>query len=251
MTDAHALPPMAVLGFGFFSTQHASPEDTVRDIRCEAQKPKFGLLVARARRFTSLVTQMHVEVCGQALSSAPKDASPHTIFASHHGELHIAADLISDLLTLKSVSSARFALSVHNAPSGLVSIATGNTHGTTTIAAGDDSFAAGLLEAFLIARERRGLVLLSYADEPIPALFGGPISDVGTGFALLLSPATTAPLQGLGTIALQEHTGEADPRLPFQGTADLAAALAAPRPATVQVGQVRPGHAMRVVFSPT
>lgn len=236
---------LAVMGCGFFSTHHASAEAAARDERCEPQKPKFGLLVARARRFTSLVTQMHVEVCGQALATAPSDTRPHTIFSSHHGEVQIAADLIFDLLTHKSVSSARFALSVHNAPSGLVSIATANTHGTTTIAAGENSFAAGLLETFLIARERRAPVLLSYADEPIPALFGGPPNAVGTAFALLLGPEECGPL---GRISLREHNGPLGAQ-PLQGTTALAAAIAERRDVTVPVGSLRPSHTMEVVYA--
>lgn len=247
MTGTPLALTLSVLGYGFFSTQHASSEAAVRDERSAVRKPNFSLLVARARRFTSLVTQMHVEVCGQALEAAPPGAVPHTIFASHHGELQIAADLISDLLALKSVSSARFALSVHNAPSGLVSIATGNTRGTTTIAAGDDSFAAGLLEAFLIAKERRTLVLLSYADEPVPALFGGPITEVGTGFSLLLGHEGA---NALGTLTLSEHAGESPTRLPFQGTAELATAIAKRARRSVPVGQLRPSHATLAVYDP-
>ena len=248
MSELSTLPSLFVLGWGFFSTHHASASDANGDERCEPRKPKFELLVARARRFTSLVTQMHVEVCGQALAatSSKGDDRPHTIFASHHGELQIAADLISDLLSMKSVSSARFALSVHNAPSGLVSIATRNPLSTTTVAAGESSFAAGLLETFLIAQERGGTVLLSFADEPVPALFGGPITEVGTGFAVLL---TTEPSDGaIGTLSLSELRSD-DAPLPFQGTARLASLFERGIAESVHVGSLRPGHAINVAYA--
>jgi hypothetical protein len=254
MSGATANPfgTLFVAGHGFFSSHHGSAADALRDARIVApRKPQFELLVARARRFTSLVTQTHVEVCGQALRvhAATNGEAPFGVFASQHGELQIAADLISDLLTLKSVSSARFALSVHNAPSGLLSIATKNTRATTTIAAGELSWSAGLLEAYLTAREREAPVLLSYADEPVPALFGGPLTDFALGFALLLSPAPGP--NDLGTLELSDApgVGAASTAL-LPAILTVAAAVESGREAVLTLASPRPDHVMGLVFSP-
>lgn len=255
MSTTFHLPALSVVGHGFFSTHYATAIDAKRGVPCEGRKPKFELLVARARRFTSLVTQMHVEVCGQALAQHPPSAElrPHGIFASHHGELQIAADLVSDLLTLKSVSSARFALSVHNAPSGLFSIATKNTRSSTTVAAGEASFAAGLLEAFLIAQERTLPVLLSYADEPIPAIFGGAPGQVGTAFALLLVPRgqeNGSPSKG--TIQLDEYDDAGSAKHdPMQAAIEVASAIEEGRAIAAKgIGRVRKGAMLGLTFHP-
>jgi len=63
-------PPSGAVGSvqiwkaAFFSTCHASAQDVLAGRERPFTAPAYGLLVGRARRFTSLVTQMHVEVCG-------------------------------------------------------------------------------------------------------------------------------------------------------------------------------------------
>jgi hypothetical protein len=61
-------------------------------------------------------------------------------------------------------------MSVHNGLAGLLSIHTGNKQGHVAIAAGEDSFAYGLIEAVLHLAEEPGTpVLLIYYDAPLPA----------------------------------------------------------------------------------
>src|SRR5205814_2939140 len=89
----------------------------------------------------------------------------------------------------RHVSSAHFAQSVHNTPSGFYSVATGNTAPSTTIT-GSNAIAAGWLEAALIAHEAARPVLLSIADEPVPSLFGGPSEHSGVAAAFVVGPAS-------------------------------------------------------------
>jgi beta-ketoacyl synthase-like protein len=174
-----------VLGASFFSTHHASPEDVLAGRDRPATPPAYALLAGRARRFTSLVTQMHLEVCGALKVEGAEP--PISVFATCHGEIQTAAHLLADFRDNAMVSSARFALSVHNTPSGLYSVATGSSAPSTTVT-GDNAIAAGWLEAALTALDSGRNVLLSIADEPVPAEFHGPATLGGVAAAFLLAP---------------------------------------------------------------
>ncbi len=170
----------------FFSTNHASAADVLADREHVLTPPAYKLLVGRARRFTSLATQMHVEVLGNLV------VEPGTIavFATVHGEIQTADHLIADFRDNQVVSSARFALSVHNSPSGVYSVATANTAPTTTLT-GDNALPGGWLEAALTVAEVGKPVLLSIADEPVPEVFHGPGETVGVAAGFVLAPATS------------------------------------------------------------
>jgi hypothetical protein len=167
-----------VIATSFFSTHHASAADVLAGRERAVTAPAYPLLAGRARRFTSLVTQMHMEVLG-SLPVEPTAA----VFATVHGEIQTAEKLIADFHANALVSGARFALSVHNSPSGVYSVATGSTAPTTTVT-GSNAVAAGWLEAALTAYDRP--VVLSIADEPVPAVFRGPDQVVGVAAGFLL-----------------------------------------------------------------
>jgi hypothetical protein len=87
------------------------------------------------------------------------------------------------------VSPTKFHNSVHNAPAGYWSIATGCMESSTAISAGEATFGAGLLEAALLAQRESRAVLLAAYD--IAA--AGPLIDVvpcrtAFGVALVLAP---------------------------------------------------------------
>ncbi|MBK9071562.1 MAG: beta-ketoacyl synthase chain length factor [Myxococcales bacterium] len=236
--------PLHVLGVGYFSTAHGT--STAGGPRTGPHKPAFALLVGRARRFTSLVMQMHVEVCQQATAGLPREVACGSVFCSNHGEVQTAADIIGDIREHQAVSSARFALSVHNSPSGVYSIAAGRREPTTTITSGASSFAAGMVEAVLTAQERAGVVLVSYADEPVPVVFGGDADSDGRAVALLLGDATaltSSGLASLGMLSLAERAAtyvitQADA---LAAGAALAALVKARQPGQVALGSLRDG----------
>jgi hypothetical protein len=177
--------PIEILGASFFATRYASAEDALAGAQREFTAPAFALLVGRARRFTSLVTQLHMEVVG-ALPRPASAESAAAVFATCHGEIQTAEKLIADFSASGAVSSAQFAHSVHNTPSGLYSIATGSSAPTTTLT-GENAIAAGWLEAALVARETGQPVVLSIADEPVPAAFRGPDEPGGVAAAFLIA----------------------------------------------------------------
>lgn len=229
------LPPVQVLGASFFSTHHASARDALEHRERAVTAPTYPLLVARARRFTSLVTQLHVEVIG---ALPPVDA-PHAVFATVHGEIQTAEKLIADFRDAGVVSSARFALSVHNSPSGVYSVATGNLAPTTTVT-GDNALAAGWLEAVLTVLDTGRPVILSIADEPVPAVFHGPATPVGVAAAFLLGPAAATGRHA--TLAMAPG-GAADP----DGLAQLLARAVESEPVTL--GAITGDRALVLEFS--
>ncbi|HEX3761881.1 MAG TPA: beta-ketoacyl synthase chain length factor [Kofleriaceae bacterium] len=233
----------------FFSTRHASAQDALAGRERPFTAPAYSLLVGRARRFTSLVTQMHVEVCG---ALQPEAQHALAVFATCHGEIQTCERLISDFRDTSMVSSARFALSVHNTASGVYSVATGSTAPTTTIT-GANAVAAGWLEAALTALEAERPVLLSIADEPVPAVFRGPSDAVGVAAAFLVSPA---PADGTGAgagcaaeLVVAPGTDSAEGNL-LHVLARTADAWARQQPATIALGRIQPGAALELRLSP-
>ena len=90
------------------------------------------------------------------------------IFASQHGDLAKTVNLIKNAAVGEELSPTQFALSVHNATTGLFSIATSNTAPTTTISAGKNTFCEGLVEALLQCQQENTAVIYSYCDFDIP-----------------------------------------------------------------------------------
>lgn len=237
--------PLQVLRTTLFSTHHASADDALTGRERPFTAPGYALLIGRARRFTSLVTQMHIEVCG-ALKA---DITPETIavFATCHGEIQTAENLVADFRQAQMVSSARFAMSVHNTASGVYSVAMGSTAPSTTVT-GANAIAAGWLEAALTALEAARPVLLSIADEPVPAMFQGPSQPVGVAAAFLLGPASPAAGAGrraeLAIALCDEPRGEPAEVDSVAVLGRAVAALGRSGAATIRLGHIQPGRAL-------
>ena len=252
MTPLTPLTPLTPIGairvvkVAFFSTRHASAHDVLAGRERPFTPPTYGLLVGRARRFTSLVTQMHIEVCGALV---PDAGDPPAVFATCHGEIQTAEKLITDFRDAAVVSSARFAQSVHNTASGAYSVATGSTAPTTTVT-GANAVAAGWLEAALTALEAGRPVLLSIADEPVPAVFRGPPEPVGFAAAFLIGPAPDAagapgrPVELAIAACSDDHEIHA-----LHALARAADAWARPEPAILSLGRIQPGAMLELRFA--
>ncbi len=180
--------PVTILGASFFSTHHASAAEALLGIERAFTVPTFPMVTGRNRRFTSLVTQMTLEVCGALAAD-----QPICVFATTHGEIAAAEKMITDFRDHQLVSSAAFALSVHNSPSGVYSVAAQSMQPTTTIT-GTNAIAAGWLEAVLLASAEQRTVMLVIADEPVPAVFHGPAETTGVAAAFLLRAGGTTRL---------------------------------------------------------
>jgi len=90
-----------------------------------------------------------------------------SVFASRHGDTKLTLSLLETIGLEQDVSPTKFSLAVHNAVSGLFSIARNDTSAMTSIAAKDGLFLQALLESAgqLLDCER---VLCVIHDVPLP-----------------------------------------------------------------------------------
>lgn len=130
-----------------------------------------------------------------------------TIFASRHGDLSKTLVQLEDLAENEPLSPTQFALSVHNAVSGQLSIATGNALPSTTISAGKNTLEAALIVAYSRLKTCQELKELTVilADETPPVVYQnlGAESESSAAIALRLSLA-------------EETSGSGQLRLNFQ-----------------------------------
>ncbi|MDZ7749005.1 MAG: beta-ketoacyl synthase chain length factor [Halofilum sp. (in: g-proteobacteria)] len=223
-------------------------------------RPRSALLArAEARRATGLV---HLALASaEQVLPAPADvpADLPVVFASADGDLDILERNCATLAEPEPwISPNRFHNSVHNAPSGYWSIATGCRGPSTTLCAGDESFAAGLLEAATeVATTDSDACLLVACDPASPPSLAGcrPVPDPFAVALLLGRDGPGTPLR-LGLEGAGADTPCAGARLEALRTANpaarslpLLAALAAATPASVRLA--RPGGRLRVDLEAT
>ncbi len=146
----------------------ATPTPTVR--------PAAATLPPNERRRAPESVLLAVEVAGQAVAMSGRDAaSLACVFASSHGDQPITDYMCATLAqTPAELSPIRFHNSVHNAPVGYWTIATGCHAPSTAVAAQRASFGAGLLEAVSQVLAEQRAVLLVCSD----TAGSGPLGEV-------------------------------------------------------------------------
>ncbi len=168
-------------------------------------------LPATERRRAGAVVKASIVVADQALAASGLDTGAlATVFTSSTGDpsnCHLLCEALA--ATERMVSPTRFTNSVHNAPAGYWHIATASRAASTSLAAFDASFAAGLLEAAVQCQASAAPVLLVACDVPYPEPLHGvrPIADV-FAVALVLAPTGT-----VGTVGAASEVGESGHRL--------------------------------------
>ena len=165
---------VAITGVGQWTPTDAQPE------------PACAIADARAKRGTNRITRMLGEVAEQAAVAGGADlATAATVYASAWGEIDTMVALLGQIADGDvGLSPLRFKHSVHNAASGLVSIAAGNRSFSTAIAAGDRTVEQGLLEAWGLLADGAHEVILAVGDDRLPP----PLDRYGSyrGFAAAL-----------------------------------------------------------------
>jgi hypothetical protein len=148
-------------------------------------------LPATERRRAGQVVKASIVVADQALAgSGVEVATLPTVFTSSTGDpsnCHLLCEALAAPERL--VSPTRFTNSVHNAPAGYWHIAAASRAPSTSLAAFDASFAAGLLEAAVQCGATQAPVLLVACDVPYPEPLHAvrPVADT-FAVALLLAP---------------------------------------------------------------
>lgn len=189
--------------------------------------PTAALLPANERRRAPESVRLAVEVAGQALAASGRDAAVTAcVFASAHGDQTITDAICATLARAPTeLSPTRFHHSVHNAPAGYWTIATGCHASSSAVCAGAHTFAAALLEAASQALAEQRVVLLVCSDiggrGPLLTMTG---CAQPFGCALVLTPQATTAAQAC------LHLELAPDRAPPSPTPAVLAALASGNP---------------------
>ena len=152
---------------------------------------KPTLLPPNERRRTSGLIKLALSVAEPLLQRNPLEPSRlASVFSSSEGDTRIVERICQALVQPgKPVSPTLFHNSVHNAPAGYWAIAAGATAFSTSIAAAESSFGAGLLEACaFVSLQRQPLLLLCYDESLAESFEGRSVVEQPMALAMLLSP---------------------------------------------------------------
>jgi len=172
----------------------------------DAPRPVPSILPAAERRRAPDTVALALEVAASACENAGcRPSSLASVFASTHGDLTIS-DYMSATLAAdpRLISPTKFHNSVHNAPAGYWTIATGSMRAYTSVSALHDTFANGLLEALVQSTSSGERVLLVAYD--IAAR--GPLATVAYSRGLLAVALVLGP-PGSGARELSWRTRDA------------------------------------------
>ncbi|HNU10004.1 MAG TPA: beta-ketoacyl synthase chain length factor [Rubrivivax sp.] len=149
--------------------------------------PAPAVLPATERRRAGLAVKLAVAAAEAACADAGlSPAQLASVFTSSTGDPVNCHAMCEALATPERVvSPTRFTNSVHNVAAGTWHIATHAMSASTSLAAFDASFAAGLLEAAVQCVYARGPVLLVACDVPYPEPLHG-VRPLPESFALAL-----------------------------------------------------------------
>jgi hypothetical protein len=174
--------------------------------------PSVDLLPQAERRRAGLTVRLAIAVGTEALAQAGRDpAEMAMVFAASGGDGQTIHEILAVLATeQREVSPTRFHNSVHNAPSGYWSVATGSRAPSTSLSAFDDSFGAGLLEAAAQSVvEDRPVTLIAYdVPYPDPLHAARPIASMFS-IGLVLAPVRSERAFAALTIVLPERMSPA------------------------------------------
>jgi hypothetical protein len=132
--------------------------------------PAISFVPAMVRRRCDQLSRMTLEVI-QSSTQALELTDMRSVFASRHGSFATMISMLEDLSSNSSLSPNRFSHSVHNTQAGLYSIIAKNVQASTSIAARQETFAHGFLEAVSLLHqdsEGAGPILLVTGDEATP-----------------------------------------------------------------------------------
>ena len=163
-------------------------------------------------------------------------AAARYVFCSRHGEFGRTMRLLKSVAEQEPLSPADFSVSVHNALAGILSIARQAHAGHTALANGDESFAAGLLEAAaILATEADRQVLLVYFDDDLPSPYDEIESPDGNGALAAAMLLATSDAAGTPIRVTLEPT-DAMPASPKHQALDFLRFLASGEPARLVAG---------------
>ncbi len=170
--------------------------------------PDARFLPAMLRRRCTPLSKILLRAAMDGCPEADR-ANLRTVFSSRHGSINESVGLLENVARAEKLSPAKFSHTVHNAQAGLYSIATGNRCASSSLAAREDSFGCGLLEALChLEREPQRDVLFVSGDVPLDPVFAPLVDEPATPHAVALRLSGTAKGPAL-TAAIEPNRGEA------------------------------------------
>src|SRR5690606_37560271 len=134
---------------------------------------------ALLRRRLSLLDRIAVTLAHDCLAHTDGVPPDLLVVGSEHGEAGRAAAMLESLTDREPLSPTDFALSVHNAGAGLIAMALGVTAPATSIAAGEGTCQAVLLEAAArLAADPSRRILAIIADDAVPPQYAPYVAQV-------------------------------------------------------------------------
>lgn len=196
MTVSAHIDGVSVIGPGFADWPAAAAVLAGRAAYapCPTVLPDPLTLPAAERRRTGRIVKLAIASGLEAAARAGLAAkSLDTVFSSSGADGDICHEICQTLATEdRHLSPTRFHNSVHNAPAGYWSIATGAMAASTTLCAYDAGFSAGLLESLtqVVILKRAVLLIACDVGYPSPLREKRPLADA-LGVAIALVPERT------------------------------------------------------------
>jgi hypothetical protein len=215
---------MTLLGFGAAT----SDAELRESLPFPAPDIDRSALPSLLRRRTSQATQLAFCAADRACQQARRSpAELPAVFACAGGEIQTTDALCLELAAPRGfVSPTAFHNSVHNTAAGYWSIVHRSTRAATALAAGHETFAMALLEAWCWLAAEGGAMLLVCYDERWPGYLAPPLGAPPFAAALVLAKGRVAG--GIAELG-RPRRGEA------AGLADALAATLANMPATAAI----------------
>jgi hypothetical protein len=123
--------------------------------------PDVSYVEPMTRRRLSPLARAVLHCAGRCQTAA---GDIRIVAASRHGEVGRTLEQLEDIASGNELSPTAFSLSVHNATAGILSIVRRNRAPVNAVAAGEETFAWGLLDAYA--------TLVSAPEQPVLFLYG-------------------------------------------------------------------------------
>lgn len=156
----------AVLNWNAWAPGVSSREDWLGG-KAFVQAEKAALPATAPKTLQRRLSPLARAVFNAADGCRDGDKALPIVFSSAHGEVNKSLEMLQSMQKGEEVSPTAFSLSVHNAISGLFSIAYANHQEITVIAPGQDGIAPAFIEALGLLHERHNEVLIVLYDEPL------------------------------------------------------------------------------------
>ncbi len=169
-----------------------------------AALPATPSIAPMAARRMSPAIRMAVEL---ALTMIARWQPDRLVCVSRHGELQRTFSLLQKVVAREPLSPTDFSLSVHNTVAGLATITAARALPATSIAAGAESFHAGLIEASATLQCEGGRVLLLAFEGALPPFYADLVSvpEPAHAVAMVLAPGADWRYQGVVTPAASDE----------------------------------------------